>query len=137
MKVGYARTSTAEQVAGLDAQMRDLKNAGCEKIFYEHASAVLKRDQLEEAIRFVREGDEFIVTRLDRLVRTVADFMKYKEILAKKRVILKILNMGIDTSTPTGELILNTMASVAQFERSVMFERQREGIDKAKAAGRY
>lgn len=136
-KVGYARTSTIEQEAGLEAQVRDLQAAGCDKIFQEHASAVKQRDRLEEALNYIREGDEFIVTKVDRLARSVGDFMKLHEDIKAKGVTLKIINMGIDINTPTGELVLTMLAGFAQMERSMMLERQKEGIAKAKAEGRF
>src|SRR5260370_41059470 len=79
MKVGYARTSGLEQQAGLDAQFRDLKAAGCEKIFSEQVSAVGKRAQLEAAIDFIREGDTLVVTKLDRLARSTPPLLEIAE----------------------------------------------------------
>jgi DNA invertase Pin-like site-specific DNA recombinase len=137
MLVGYARTSTVEQEAGLEAQVRDLNALGCDRIFSEHVSSVSKRERLEEAIRFVREGDTVVVTRLDRLARSVGHLLSIVQELEGKGVGIRILDMGLDTITPTGRLILNVVASIAQFEREVMLERQREGIAKAKKEGRY
>lgn len=137
MKVGYARTSTIEQVAGIEGQKRDLLAAGCEKIFEEHASAVKKRDGLDQALNFVRSGDIFIVTTLDRLARSVPDLYRIVDILKGKDVALQILSLGLDTSTHTGKLMLTIMASVADFERTIMLERQREGIEKAKLNGKF
>src|SRR4029453_11059830 len=83
--VGYARTSTADQKAGLQAQLRDLKAAGCTKIFREQLSSVAaKRPQLEAALEWVREGDALIVTKLDRLARSVADLVAITETLKGK-----------------------------------------------------
>ena len=70
MKVGYARTSTLEQVAGFDAQIRDLTAAGCEKVFKEQVSSVSQREQLNTALDFIRDGDTLVVTKLDRLARS-------------------------------------------------------------------
>lgn len=137
MKIGYARTSTAEQVAGLEAQVRDLHLAGTEKLFSERVSSVAKRDQLEAAIDFAREGDVLVVTKLDRLARSMVDLLAITQRLERKGVGLQILNMNLDTSTPTGKLMLNMLGSIAQFERELMLERQREGIAKAKADGKY
>ena len=75
MIVGYARTSSLAQVAGLEAQERDLRAAGCEKIFSEQVSSVAERQQLEAAFDYVREGDTFAVTKLDRLARSVGDLL--------------------------------------------------------------
>lgn len=137
MKVGYARTSTIEQAAGIEAQIRELQAAGCEKIFQEQVSSVAERAELERALEFVREGDSLIVTKLDRLARKIGDIYDISARLKKKGVGLTILNIGMDTSTPTGQLILNILGSVAQFEREIMHERQREGIAVAKREGRY
>ena len=137
MKVGYARTSTIDQKAGLEAQIEELERVGCEKVLCEQISSVAKRKQLEAAIDYVREGDTLVVTRLDRLARSVTDLGKITERLSDKGVGLNVLAMGLDTGTATGKLMLNVLASVAEFERAVMLERQREGIAKAKAKGKY
>ena len=137
MIVGYARTSTIEQVAGFEAQDRELKAAGAEKLFAEQVSSVEDRPQLEAALDFVREGDVFVVTKLDRLARSVANMLEIVARLDRKGVALRILNLGLDTSTPTGKLMLTVMGGVAEFERTMMLERQLEGITKAKQEGRY
>lgn len=136
--IGYARTSTTDQKAGLDAQLRDLKAAGCTKIFKEQLSSVAnRRPELERALEFVREGDLLVVTKLDRLARSVADLVAITEKLKARGVELRILALNLDTSTPTGKLMLNLLGSIAEFERELMLERQREGIAKAKAEGKY
>ncbi|MBY3003947.1 recombinase family protein [Rhizobium leguminosarum] len=136
--IGYARTSTTDQKAGLDAQLRDLQAAGCTKIFKEQLSSVANnRSELERALEFVREGDVLVVTKLDRLARSVADLVAITATLRSKGVELRILTMNLDTSTPTGKLMLNLLGSIAEFERELMLERQREGIAKAKADGKY
>lgn len=138
-KVGYARTSTVEQQAGLEAQIRDLEAAGCEEreIFREHASAVGERPVLEQALQFVREGEMLVVTKIDRLARSVAQLGEIVQRLQDKGVHLSILSMGIDTNTNTGKLMLNMMGAFAEFEREIMLERQKEGIEKAKLEGKY
>jgi len=136
--VGYARTSTIDQKAGLAAQLRDLKAAGCAKVFREELSSVAaSRPQLEAALEWVRQGDTLIVTKLDRLARSVADLVSITETLKRKGVGLRILAMNLDTSTPTGKLMVNLLGSIAEFERELMLERQREGIARAKAEGKY
>lgn len=136
--VGYARTSTTDQKAGLEAQLRDLSTAGASRIFQEELSSVAtKRPELERALDYVREGDTLIVTKLDRLARSVADLVAITETLRTKGVALRILSMNLDTATPTGKLMLNLLGSIAEFERELMLERQREGIAKAKAEGKY
>lgn len=127
-----------DQLAGYEAQLRDLQAEGCEKVFSEQvSSANARRAELERAIEFVREGDTLVVTRLDRLARSVADCCQIVARLEAKKVGLKILNMDVDTTTPTGRLILNMLGSIAQFERELMLERQREGIAKAKAEHKF
>ncbi|MDO6588560.1 recombinase family protein [Salipiger sp. 1_MG-2023] len=139
MKIGYARTSTSDQTAGLDAQHRDLSKAGCEKIFAEKVSSVDKahRAKLAEALEFCRDGDTLVITKLDRLARSTQHLLSIVEDLESKGVSLEILAMGIDTGTPTGRLMLTMLGGVAEFERNIMLERQREGIAKAKAEGKY
>jgi DNA invertase Pin-like site-specific DNA recombinase len=137
MLVGYARVSTIEQDAGFEAQERDLKAAGAERLFSERTSAVGPRKALDDAIDFVREGDAIVVTKLDRLARSVADLVRIVERLTKKRVGLRILAMGVDTATPTGKLVVNVLGAIGQFEREIMLERQREGVQRAKREGKY
>lgn len=140
MVVGYGRTSTAEQEAGLAAQERDLLAAGCERVFTERVSSVAKRDQLEAAMDYVREGDTLVVTKIDRMARSTSDMLALVTRLQGKGVNLVVLAMGggpLDTATPTGKLMLTMLAAVAEFERALMLERQREGIAQAKADGRY
>ena len=136
--VGYARTSSAEQEAGLEAQVAELQAIGAAKVFAEHVSSVdAQRPQLRAALDWCREGDTFIVTRPDRLARNVTDLLKIVDDLKGRGVAVRILSLGADTSTATGTLILQVLGAVAEFERSVMLERQRYGITKAKAEGRY
>lgn len=137
MIIGYARTSTIEQVAGLEAQLRDLDLASCSKIFSEQLSSVSHRPQLEQALDFIREGDTLVVTKLDRLARSIKDLHEIANRLEEKGASLKILALDIDTSTPTGKLLFNMLGSIAEFERDLMLERQKEGIAKAKANNKY
>tara|TARA_R110000868_G_scaffold38668_1_gene135186 strand:+ start:710 stop:1264 length:555 start_codon:yes stop_codon:yes gene_type:complete len=137
MIIGYARTSTADQDAGLAAQERDLSAAGAEKVFSEQASSVTRRDGLEQALDYLREGDQLTVTKLDRLARSIRDLMDIVERINAKGASLRILAMDLDTASATGKLMLGILGSVAEFEREIMLERQREGIAKAKAEGKY
>jgi len=137
MLIGYARTSTLEQDAGLDAQTRDLKAIGCEKVFSEKVSSVAPRRQLDTALDFLREDDTLVITKLDRLARSVVHLGEIISVIEKKGANLRIEALGIDTGTATGKLMLNVLGSVSQFEREMMLERQREGIAKAKAEGKY
>ncbi|MBT5081697.1 MAG: recombinase family protein [Rhodospirillaceae bacterium] len=137
MRIGYARTSTTDQQAGFEAQVRDLEAVGCEKVYQEQVSSVGARAELAVALDFVREGDTLVVTKLDRLARSTRHLNDIVDGLRKKGSHLQILDLGIDTATPTGELVLTVIGGIAQFERQMMLERQREGIAKAKAAGKY
>lgn len=138
--VGYCRTSTADQVAGYEAQQRDLGQAGCQKIFGEQVSSVAHRAQLEAALGYVREGDVLCVTKMDRLCRSTADLLAIIGRLDAKGVSLRILDFGggvVCTQSPTGKLMLTLLGAFAQHEREIIRERTREGIERAKALGRY
>lgn len=139
MLIGYARTSTLDQRASIEGQDRDLRAAGCEKVFSEQVSSVdvASREQLALALDFIRDGDTLVVTKLDRLARSVAHLLSIVDTLNCKGVALRILGMGIDTATPTGKLMLTVLGGIAEFEREIMLERQREGVAKAKAEGKY
>lgn len=140
MLIGYARVSTIDQIAGMDAQQSDLAATGCTKLFTEQVSSVAQRDQLSAALDFARDGDTLVVTRLDRLARSTADLLNIIGVLEAKCVGLRILDFGgtlVDTKSPTGRMLLTMFAAVAEFERAIMLERQRTGIAKAKAEGRY
>ena len=140
MIIGAARTSTLEQVAGLEAQVRQLEEYGCERVYQEQVSSVGERVKLEEALGSLRADDKLVVTKLDRLARSVQHLGQIIDRVNSAGASLVILDMGgtaVDTSNATGKLILNVMSSVSQFEREMMLERQREGIAKAKAEGKY
>ena len=140
MNIGYARVSTTEQKAGLDAQIRDLKAAGCceRDIHHEQVSSVAERPELELVLeRILRAGDVLVVTKLDRLARSVADLVAIMMRLKASGAALKVLDSPIDMTSPSGELILHVLGAVAQFEREIMLARQREGIAAAKAEGKY
>jgi DNA invertase Pin-like site-specific DNA recombinase len=117
--------------------VKELKHAGCKKVFREQVSSAGKRKELDAALDYLREGDTLVVTKLDRLARSIAHLAEIMKALAEKGANLQVLAMGMDTSTATGRLMLNVVGSVAQFEREMMLERQREGIAKAKAEGKY
>ena len=135
MQIGYARSSTGDQEAGFQAQIKSLKAAGCEKVFAEQSTA--QREQLEAALEYAREGDTLVVTKLDRLARSVSHLVAIGERLEAKAVALRVLAQAIGTSNCTGRLMFNMLGAIAQFERELMLERQREGIAKAKAEGKY
>ena len=137
MLIGYARTSTLDQVAGFDAQRRELSELGCKKVYAEQVSSVADRPKLTAALDELREGDTLVVTKLDRLARSMRDLMNIVDKIQEHQASLRIVAMNLDTTTPTGRLMLSMLGSVAQFEREMMLERQREGIAKAKAEGLY
>jgi DNA invertase Pin-like site-specific DNA recombinase len=135
--IGYARTSTVDQAAGFEAQKRDLVAAGASKLYQEQISSVAHRAELVAMLEAIHKGDVVIVTKLDRLARSMRDLCDIVGKIEAKGASLRILNMGLDTTTATGKLMLNVLGSVAEFERAMMLERQREGIAKAKAEGKY
>lgn len=132
--VGYARVSTGGQ--SLEVQLRAL--AECNKVFQEKVSGASDdRPQLTLLLDYVEEGDVVMVTKLDRLARNTRHLLEISEFLQHKQVALRILNLGIDTSTPTGKLMLTMIGAIATFERELMLERQAEGIELAKRRGVY
>lgn len=136
--VGYGRVSSSGQ--SLDIQLEALKAAGCEKVFAEKVlgRSTRDREQLALCLDFVRDGDTLICTRLDRLARSVADLHRIIERLTEKGVAFRCLNQsGVDTDSSTGRLMLAILGAVACFENDIRLERQREGIAKAKLAGKY
>ncbi|WP_158044896.1 recombinase family protein [Skermanella pratensis] len=137
MIVGYARTSTSDQVAGYEDQIAHLTRLGVEKVFAEQASAVGEWSQLAACLDFLRDGDTLIVTRLDRLCRSTAHFCEVFDRLERKGAKIRVLDLGIDTSSPTGRMIAEIVVAVAGFERRLLLERQKVGVAAAKAAGKY
>lgn len=134
VKIGYARVSTTGQ--DLTAQMEALSD--CNKIFQEKVSAsISSRPELQSLLEYVREGDTVVVTKLDRIARNTADLLNVIACLEQKKVAFKVLNINLDTSTPTGRLMLTMLGAIAQFERELLLERQREGIEIAKREGKY
>ena len=134
--VGYARVSTTGQ--NLDTQLEALRAAGVVRIYQEKISGAKRdRPQLDAMLDYVRQGDVVVATKLDRIARSTADLLEIVGVLEKKGVAFRVLNMNLDTSTPTGKLMLTMLGAIGQFERELMLERQAEGIAKAKAAGRY
>lgn len=99
-----------------------------------------QRDRLKEALRFVRKGDTLVVTRPDRLARSTTDLLRIVDDLDRRGVSLIMLSMGgqtIDTRSPTGKLMITMLGAIAEFERDLLLERQREGVAKAKLDGKY
>lgn len=135
--VGYARVSSVGQ--SLELQEDQLRAAGCERIFAEKRSgtSTAGREQLEAALAWVRDGDILVVTRLDRLARSVVDLRQIVDAVTHKGVGFRCLQQHIDTTSPEGRLMLGVLAAFAEFETDIRKERQREGIEKAKLAGKY
>ena len=136
MNLGYARVSTVDQQAGFDAQLRELEAVGVERIFEEKVSSIVERPQLDQVLDWLREGDVLTVTRLDRLARSTRQLLEIADRVKSKGATLRVLNLG-DTGTATGQLVFTVIGAIAEFERRLMLERQREGIATAKAAGKY
>jgi DNA invertase Pin-like site-specific DNA recombinase len=133
MRVDYARVSTSGQK--LDVQLDRLKD--CDRIFKEKVSAASKdkRPELKSALDFVRIGDVFIVTKLDRLARSAVDLSNIVQLLEGKDVGLVVLDQGIDTTTIYGRLQLNILGAIGEFERGLIRERSMEGRMRAIAKG--
>lgn len=136
MKVGYVRVSTAEQnTARQEVIMEQL---GVEKVFMDKMSGKnTDRPQLQEMLSFVREGDTLVVESISRLARSTKDLLSIMEELDKKKVKFVSQKESIDTSTPNGVFMMTIFAAMAQLERETMLARQREGIEIAKAEGKY
>lgn len=136
MKYGYARVSTAQQ--NLASQKKALKEAGAEEIYAEKVSGKnLDRALLQEVLKRLKSGDTLVVTKMDRIARNVIEGIALIDSLIERGIALHVLNMGIFDDTPTSRLIQNILLSVADWERQMMLERQREGIELAKEQGKY
>jgi putative DNA-invertase from lambdoid prophage Rac len=133
--VGYARISSADQSE--DGQVDALRRAGASRLVVERASGVAERPLLDELISGLRAGDALAVTEVSRLGRTVYEILLLADELRRRGVHLRILNLGIDTGTPAGELVLTLMAGLAKFERDLLRERQRRGIEAARKRGKH
>jgi DNA invertase Pin-like site-specific DNA recombinase len=136
MKIGYARVSTTDQ--SFDGQIERLKAAGCEKVYSEKMSGKSQngRHELSRAIKALRPGDILTVCKLDRLARSIKDLLHLMDEIAAAGAKFQALDdPWCNTDTPQGELILNVMASLAQFERRLILQRCAEGIRNAKARG--
>ncbi|PWG17801.1 recombinase family protein [Salibaculum griseiflavum] len=134
---GYARVSSLSQ--STDVQEQKLKEAGCSVIRMEKVSgaSVDGRDELRNLLDFITEGDTLVVYKLDRLGRSTRDVLNIVHELDQKGAFLRVLDRSIDTSKPEGRLILTVLSMVSEMELSFIKERQRAGIDKAKAEGKY
>ncbi len=134
--IGYARVSTEGQE--LTVQLEQLNAQGVNKIFQEKASgAQHDRPHLLAMLDYMREGDTVIVCKLDRIARSTKHLLEIVEIMETKKVAFKVLNINLDTTSPTGKLMLFMLGAIGQFELGMMLERQLEGIRIAKEAGAY
>lgn len=131
---GYARTSTLEQVAGFEDQIARLHASGCDIVFAEQVSAtdMTGRKEWAAMMKCVRAGDIVTITKIDRAARSISDMVSITKAISDIGASIRILDMNVDTTTPTGALMLNIFSSVAQFEKDMMLERQRVGIAAAK-----
>lgn len=137
MLIGYARVSTTDQ--SLDIQRNALTHAGVDKLFAEQRSgrSADDRPELQACIEFAREGDTIVVTKLDRLARSVRDLHNILATLDEKAVGFKCLDQAIDTTTSTGRLTISILGAVASFELDIRAERQAQGIRIARQKGVY
>ena len=135
--VGYARVSTIDQ--DLTVQQEALNSAGCEKVFSEKVSgaSTIGREELQRILDYVRDGDELVITRIDRLARSVKDLQDIVGFLKEKGVSLRATEQPIDTTTAAGKCFLDMLGVFAEFETNLRKERQMEGIAKAKDRGAY
>ena len=122
----------------MTAQLELLHKAGCQEIFKEKLSGSnIARPELRKLLDYIRKGDTVTVTKLDRLARSTKDLLSIAEEIKKKGADFEVLNINLDTKSPTGQLMLTMLAAIAEFEKGIMLERQREGIDVAKEDGKY
>lgn len=140
-KYGYARTSTIEQVAGLADQIAKLKAAGCndQSIYQEQISSVKMGERVEfvKVLGVLKAGDVLVFSSLSRAARSMVHMIEIEATVARAGATIRILDLAIDTATPSGRLTFNLFASIAQFERENMLERQKVGIAAAKQRGAY
>lgn len=135
MLVGYARISTADQ--SLNLQEDALKHAGCERVYTDTASgATSERTGLNAALEFVREGDVFVVWRLDRLGRSLRDLLETVAALEARKIGFKSLSESLDTTSSSGKFFFQVFGALAEFERNLIRERTQAGLKSARARGR-
>lgn len=135
MRIGYGRVSTSDQHP--EAQRDALAAADCDQIFVDKLSGKLaSRPELDKALVAVREGDHLVITKLDRLGRSLRNLMDIGDDLRQRGVQLVVLDQGIDTSTPVGQMFFHILGAVAEFEHSLMVERTKQGLEAARARGR-
>jgi len=134
-KVGYARVSTRGQ--NTDSQHDELAAYGCEKIFTDTVTGKLAaRPELDKALAYLREGDVFVITRLSRAMRSLKHLLALAGELRERGAGLVVLKQNIDTTTPTGRLVFHILGAIGEFQRELIAEGTREGLDAARARGR-
>jgi DNA invertase Pin-like site-specific DNA recombinase len=133
--IGYGRVSTGDQNA--DSQVDALRRAGADKVFIEKFTGTkLERPELTKVFEYLREGDQLVITKLDRLGRSTKDLLGLLEQLNELNVQLRVLDQNIDTSTPEGKFFFTIIGAVAEFERSLIVSRTKDGLAAARARGR-
>lgn len=137
MKFGYMRVSTIDQ--NLDRQEQQLKDAGCERLFFEKVTGVKReRPELNRMLEFLRPEDTVVVTDLTRLSRSTKDLIEITEQISHKGAHLKSLKESwLDTTTAHGKMLFTIFAGIAQFERDLTSERTKEGIEAARKRGKH
>jgi DNA invertase Pin-like site-specific DNA recombinase len=134
-KIGYARVSTRSQ--NDDSQVDELTAYGCEKIFTDTASGKhAARPELDRALAYLRAGDVFVITRLSRAMRSLKHLLALAEELRERGVGLVVLKQQIDTTTPQGRLVFHLLGAIDEFQRELIVEGTREGLEAARARGR-
>lgn len=138
MLIGYARVSTRDQDGSLGGQEAALRAAGCEKVFSDRLSgAKADRPGLAAALEYLRDGEDvLVVARLDRLGRSLPDALRTVQALTEREIGLQALDVQLDSSTASGRLMVNMLLTLADWERDLLRERTREGVARARAAGR-
>ena len=135
MRIGYGRVSTRDQ--NPDGQRDALIAAGCDQVHIDKASGKLaRRPELDKALLVARAGDQLVITKLDRLGRSLEHLIELSKNLAVRGVDLVVLDQGIDTSTPVGRMFFQILGAIAEFEHALMSERTRDGLEAARARGR-
>ena len=135
-KIGYARVSTRGQKD--DSQVDELEAYGCDRIFADHgvSGKLAKRPELDAALDYLREGDVFVITRMSRAMRSLKHMIALAEDLQARGIGLVVLKQQIDTTTPNGRLVFHILASIDEFQRELIVESTREGLESARARGR-
>ena len=135
--VGYARVSSTDQDHSI--QIDALEKSGCKKIFAEKKSGVSKNDRqaFHECLEYLREGDTLVVTRIDRLTRSIRDLQNLLHEFKEKKIHLKAVEQPVDTASASGKFFLDILGVFAEFETNLRHERQLEGVERAKQAGKY